>query len=262
MDAVTQILLDRSREADAIGRTVLLSLAAHAALIALVVFLPTDWASQKTDSRAVMMISLGGAEGPRQGMTAISAKPIQQAVPEPVKPKEQAPPALAKPEMIEPLKNARVQPKATAKPEPEKKIEPQLHGRTPTKGTEVKEGSARVETGGQKTPFGGLATGGGGGAGAAITDFADFCCPEYLTTLVQIVQRNWQQNQGVDGTVVVKFTILRNGTLTDIQVEQQSVPFLNLAAQRAVVQTKQVPPLPAPFTGNQLTVHLVFQFKR
>jgi len=262
MDAVTQVLVDRSRQADNISRMVGLSLVAHAAFVAAIAFMPSTWStSVKPDTSRSMVISLSGAEGPRQGMTAISAKPVQEAAPNPPKANEQAPPALTKPEMVEPLKTAKPQPKATAKLDT-KKIEPQLHGRTPTKGTEVKEGSARVETGGQKTPFGGLATGGGGGAGTAITDYADFCCPEYLTTLVQIVQRNWQPNQGVDGTVIVKFTILRNGSLTDIQVEQQSVPFLNLAAQRAVVQTKQVPPLPAPFTGNQLTVHLVFQFKR
>ena len=74
----------------------------------------------------------------------------------------------------------------------------------------MKAGTARVETRGAAVPFGGLATG-GGGAGAAYTDFKDFCCPEYLTTMVQLVQRNWQQNQGVDGTVMVKFTITRDG---------------------------------------------------
>jgi TonB family protein len=162
--------------------------------------------------------------------------------------------------MVEPLKTAKPQPKTVAKIEP-KKNEPQLHGRTPTTGPEVKQGTARVETGGQTTPFGGLATG-GGGAGTAYTDYANFCCPEYLTTMVQLVQRNWQQQQGLDGTVVVKFTIQRNGLLTDIEVEKQSVPFLNLAAQRAVVATRQLPPLPAAFTSDQLTVHLVFQFKR
>ncbi|NUR56568.1 MAG: TonB family protein [Acidobacteria bacterium] len=262
MDAVTQVLVDRSREADKISRMVILSLAAHAVFVAAVAFMPSTWSTTvRPDPSRTMVISLEGAPGPRQGMTAISAKPVQEVAPNPPKAHEQAPPALTKPEMVEPLKTAKPQPKAIARPDT-KKIEPQLHGPTPTKGTEVKEGAARVETGGQKTPFGGLATGGAAGAGAALTDYADFCCPEYLTTLVQIVQRNWQQNQGVDGTVIVKTTILRNGTLTDIQVEQQSVPFLNLAAQRAVVQTKQGPPLPAAFTGNQLTVHLVFQFKR
>ncbi len=261
MDAVTQILIDRSREADKVSRMVVLSLMAHGLLIAAVAFLPPGWgASVKPDNTNSMVISLGGAPGPRQGMTSISNKPVQEAAPSPTKPNEQAPPALAKPEMVEPLKTAKPQPKAVAKIEP-KKEEAQLHGRTPTRGPEVKQGAARVETGGAATPFGGLATG-GGGAGAAYTDFANFCCPEYLQTMVQVVQRNWQQQQGVDGTVIVKFTIQRNGQLTGIEVEKQSVPFLNLAAQRAVVQTKQLPPLPAAFTGDQLTVHLVFQFKR
>ena len=89
----------------------------------------------------------------------------------------------------------------------------------------MKAGTARVETHGAAVPFGGLATG-GGGAGAAYTDFKDFCCPEYLTTMVQLVQRNWQQNQGVDGTVMVKFTISRDGRIQDVQVEEQSTPFL------------------------------------
>jgi TonB family protein len=261
MDAVTQILIDRSRETDTISRMVVLSLVAHAVLIAVVAFMPAGWGTAtKDDKTATMVISLGGAPGPRQGQTPISAKPVQEAAPNAPKPNAQAPPALAKPEMVEPLKTAKPLPKSVAKIEP-KKIEPQLHGSKPTTGAEVKQGAARVETGGQTTPFGGLATG-GGGAGAAYTDYANFCCPEYLQTMVQVVQRNWQQNQGVDGTVIVKFTIQKSGALTNVEVEKQSVPFLNLAAQRAVVQTGQLPPLPAAFTGDQLTVHLVFQFKR
>jgi TonB family protein len=260
MDAVTEVLIDRSREADALTRTVVLSLAAHAAVVALVILLPAGWGAAVHDDRAIMTISLGGAPGPRQGLNPISAKPVQQAAPDAPKPNTQAPPALSKPEMIEPVRTARPQPRATARTEPRKE-EPQLHGRTPTTGPEQKQGAARIDTKGQTTPFGGLATG-GGGAGAAYTDFANFCCPEYLTTMVQLVQRNWQQNQGVDGTVVVKFTIRRDGLLDDVEVEQQSTPFLNLAAQRAVIATKQLPPLPAAFTGDHLTVHLVFQFKR
>jgi TonB family protein len=260
MDAVTQILVDRSHEADSLSRTVLLSLAAHAALLALVIFLPAGWGSAVKEDKAVMVVSLGGAPGPRQGLNPISDRPVQQAVPDLPKPRNEPPPALAKPEMVEPIKSARPQPTATAKPEP-KKQEPQLHGRTPTTGPEEKSGTAKVKTGGQSVPFGGLATG-GGGAGAAYTDVANFCCPEYLETMVQLVQRNWQQNQGVDGTVVVKFTIRRDGLMQDIEIEQQSTPFLNLAAQRAIVSTRQLPALPAAYTGDHLTVHLVFQFKR
>jgi TonB family protein len=260
MDAVTQVLLARAGEAEKLSRMVLLSLVGHAVLITLVIVLPGALGSAVHDDRTVMMISLGGAPGPRQGINPISAKPVQQLAPDTAKPKVDTPPALPTPAMVEPLKTAKPQPKETAKPDPKKKTEPQLHGRTPTTGPEVKSGTARVETHG--APFGtGLATG-GGGAGAAYTDYANFCCPEYLATMVQLVQRNWQQNQGVDGTVMVKFTITRDGMINDVQVEEQSTPFLNLAAQRAVTQTRQLPPLPAAFTNDRLTVHLVFQFKR
>ena len=261
MDAVTEILLDRSQAAEGIGRTVLLSLLAHMVLIAAVVLLPAGWRSVTSkDESHVMTISLGGAPGPRQGMTPISAKPVQQAAPAPVKPKVEAPPALTKPEMVEPLKNAKPQPKAIAKPDVMRKQEPQLHGRTPTTGPEVKSGVARIETEGTAIPFGGLATGGGGTGG--YLDVKDFCCPEYIQTMLQLIQRNWQAQQQQDGQVMVKFTVRRDGALTDIQIEKPAQYFLNMAAQRAVVTTQQLPPLPAQFTGDHLTVHLIFQYQR
>ena len=40
MDAVTEILVERSQQADKIGRVVILSLIAHAALITAVAFAP------------------------------------------------------------------------------------------------------------------------------------------------------------------------------------------------------------------------------
>jgi TonB family protein len=259
MDSVTQILLDRSRQADGIGRLVLLSFAAHAAIIAALAFTPGAWGHHE-DNAPVMTIQLGGAPGPIQGRAAISAKPVPEAAPETAKPKLEAPPALAKPEMVEPLKNVKPLPKAVAKPAPEKK-EPQLHGRTPTTGPEVKQGAARVDTGGATVPFGGLATG-GGGAGAAYTDIQNFCCPDYLQTMTRLIQANWNQHQGQDGTNQVKFTILRDGTITDVSIETPNVQFLDLASLRAVESTRRLPPLPPQYTADRLTVHLVFQYKR
>lgn len=261
MDAVTQILLDRTRTAEKLSGAVVLSLIAHALLIAAVAFVPTGWHKTHEDDTAVMTISLGpGAPGPVQGRNPISAKPVQEAAPDAAKPKYEAPPALAKPEMIEPTKAAKPQPKAVAKPEPQKVL-PQLHGSKPTRGPEVKTGTARVETQGAQVPFGGLATGGGGGAGAAYTDVQNFCCPEYLMQMTQTIQRNWNQNQGQTGSVVMKFTIQRNGMITDVEVEQPGSQYLNLASQRAIVITRQLAALPARFTGDHLTVHLVFQYR-
>ena len=257
MDAVTQILVDRSHEADKVSRMVVVSLMAHAVLITAVTLIPSKW-STTPDPAHVMTISLGGAPGPFQGRNPISNKPVQEPVPETAKPKDTTPPP-PKPEMIEPVKTAPAPPKTTAKAEPPK--EQPLRGRTPTQGTQVREGTAKVETGSQSPQAFGLATG-GGGQGAAYTDYADFCCPEYLDQMVSMVRRNWTERQGQDGENTAKFTIQRDGTITDVTIEKGGAPLLDLATKRALIQTQKLPPLPAKFTPSQLTVHLVFQYKR
>jgi len=156
MDAVTEILVERSQQVDRVGRMVVFSLFAHGLLITAVAVAP-HWAPQPAENLPVMTISLGGAPGPNQGRTPITAKQIQEAVPETVKVNTDALPALAKPEMIEPLKTAKPDPKTAAKPEPKKDV-PQLHGRKPTQGAEVKAGAAKVETHGAAIPFGGGGT--------------------------------------------------------------------------------------------------------
>jgi protein TonB len=133
-----------------------------------------------------------------------------------------------------------------------------------TTGPEVKSGSARVDTGGAAIPFGGLSTGGGAqGGGAAFTDYANFCCPGYLTEMTDLIKRNWNQNQGAAGLVQVKFTIRRDGTLGDVAVEKPSgAALLDLESMRAVQKTQRLPPLPREFTPPTLTVHLIFEYTR
>jgi outer membrane biosynthesis protein TonB len=259
LDAVTEILIERSQQTDKVSRMVIVSLLAHGVLITAFALAPS-WAPHQTDRLPVMTISLGGPPGPPQGRAAIAAKAVQEAVPADVKPKNDAPPALAKPEMTLPVKTAKPDPRTAAKPEPKKEVQ-QLHGSKPTQGAEVKAGAAKVETHGSATPFGGLATG-GGGAGQAYTEYADFCCPEYLSSVTQLIQKNWNQRQGQDGSSVVTFSIRRDGSLVDVKVDQGSNQILNLASQRAILVTQRVPPLPAAFTPPQLTLHLVFQYQR
>jgi outer membrane biosynthesis protein TonB len=259
MDAVTEILLERSERVDNLSKMLLVSLVAHAAIVTAVTLLPRQWASPR-DTGPVMTISIGGPSGPKQGNNSISAKQIQEPVPETVKPRNDAPPAPTKPELIEPVKAARPEPKTPAKPEPKKEVV-QLHGAKPTQGTEVKAGAAKIETHGAAIPFGGLATG-GGGAGQAYTDYANFCCPEYLIAVTDLIRKNWNAKQGQDGSSVIMFVIHRDGSIADVKAEQGSNQLLNLASQRAVLMTQRVPPLPAAFTPPQLTLHLVFQYQR
>jgi outer membrane biosynthesis protein TonB len=258
VDAVTEVLLDRRREVDRLTRMMIVSLAAHAAVITAVALAPVLRSTPRENAN-VMTISIAGPSGPIQGRNPMAGREIQEAVPQPAKPRVATPPAPPKPEMVEPVKTAKPAPKAVAKPEP-KKEEP-ARSRTPSQGAEVKPGDARADTQGAPIKFGGLATG-GGGMNSAYTDYADFCCPEYLATMTRLIYANWQAKQGVEGSNVARFVITRDGTIADVTIEQGSNQFLNLASQRALAMTKQLPPLPAAFTGNQLIVHLAFQYRR
>jgi TonB family protein len=256
MDAVSEVLLARSQDAGRITGTLLVSLLVHAAVITGVALLPSRW-DAAPDPSNVMVISFGGPPGPIQGKNPISGPRVDEAVPETARPRTDAPPPAAKPEMIEPVKTARPEPRTVAKPKEEK---PERSTRT-NQGAEVKAGTARTETQGAAIPWGGLATGGGGDGGVT-TDFADFCCPEYLTVLKRTIYANWQQRQGQGGLNQVRFVIARDGTISEVQVEKSAGQFLDLASQRAVVQTQRLPPLPSAFTPPRLTVHLEFEYKR
>ena len=259
---VTDILRDRMREPGGFQRMVTLSIAAHAVLVAAVFVAPGGWLGQRAAAnREVMTISLaGGGEGPRNGgFTTIGGRPVQAETPPDEPPRREAvrPPA-AKPEMAEPT--AKVSPKTPAKTPDVKQSPDQARGRTPTKGEKITPGTAIADTGVRGQGFG-LSTGGGPGASATL-DVANFCCPDYVVTMVERIRRNWAMNQGTSGQVVVRFVIQRDGTITEHEVEKSSgSPVLDLASLRAVVQTRGLPPLPAQFPGQTLPVHLIFEYR-
>lgn len=262
-EAVSQILIDRSRETDSMSRMLVVSVAAHVVLMALVVFLPADWfsTSRIVDENA-LMIELGGVEGPDTGgMTPLSGR-TTQAVREPDAPARLEPPPVADTSTMAIPTNVKPAPPKPLPPKPVEKPAARSTSKTPTTGAEVKTGSSKVDTGAPPVPFGGLASSGGGGFGGARTDYANFCCPEYLTTMTDLIRRNWQRNQGAAGTVHMKFVIQRNGTITGVEVEKSSgQALLDQAARRALTLTT-LPGLPREFTGRQLTVYLEFEFQR
>jgi TonB family protein len=117
-----------------------------------------------------------------------------------------------------------------------------------------------AQTGGYE--FGSGLTSGGGGTGGYL-DVGSLCCPDYLITMRRLIQSNWNARQGAEGSVVVMFVIQRDGRLTNVEVEVPSgMPALDLTAQRALLMTRQLPPLPAQFPDNTLTVHLRFNYQR
>jgi protein TonB len=253
MEPVTEVLQARARPASGMESMFMLSLVGHGAVLAALVLVAPSWRGTQTAPREVMQISLSGSVGPKTGgLTPIAAKPVQQALETspraPVRP-----PAASTPEMTVPAPNVRatktpVQHPATTR------------GRTPTTGPEVQPGSAVTETGARGAGFG--LSSGGQGTGAQL-DVGNFCCPEYLVTMQQLIKRNWNEKQPSGGEVIVKFTIQRTGTITDIVLERSSgYAALDLESQRALSLTRQLPPLPAQFPDTTLTVHLSFQYQR
>ena len=77
--------------------------------------------------------------------------------------------------------------------------------------TQVREGSAPVETRARGTGFG-LSSAGGSGGDLKL-DVTDFCCNEYLQQMMDFIQTNWRNQQGRSGSTVVRFTIHRNGMI-------------------------------------------------
>jgi TonB family protein len=260
-EAVSSILIGRGREADGLTRMVMLSLVAHGVFVTALALLPREWwRSAPEPELTPMMISLGGAPGQNnQGLTQMTSRPVQNLATPDSKPVV-TPPAARVPEMVapEPVKPL---PKPVSKPV-EKPVEKSAT-RKPSTGPEVRSGAARVETGGVAVPFGGLSQSGSDSTGGPKFDVGDFCCPEYANTMTRMIRSNWDQQQGAAGQAIVKFTIRRDGMLTNVEVfKSSSNPLLDLESRRAVLNTRQLPPLPEQFTRPTLTVYLTFDYKR
>jgi len=271
VEAVTSVLIERSHAERGLSRMVTISLVAHAVLgAALIVAAPYVTPKRQQDIRPLMTISLGGAPGPRSGGMTPIGQPIAATAPLPDVPRPAPiretitkPPAMTIPEpTAKPVKPSK--PRATAAEAiPTKKIRPEPAPPTQTAATAT---AAAATTGPGGEPrgmgFGGLSTGGGMASGSYL-DVQNFCCPDYLATMLQLIQANWNARQEVAGETFVVFRIQRDGRLTDIELEKSSnYPALDLMAQRALFQTRRVPPLPSAFPDDHLTVHLRFEYSR
>ena len=257
-EAVSSILIGRSRDADGLSRMVTLSLGVHVLALAAVALVPSSWFSSGTERpETAMMISLASNPGTQDtgGMTPQATRQVQERAADP-RTITRAP--ASTPEMLAPTPEAKPTP---AKPVP--KPPDKSSTRKPSTGKDIQTGPARADLpNAARVQFGGLSSSSAGGTGGVRVE-GNFCCPEYLEEMKRAIHRNWDQNVGAMGSVEIKFTIRRDGVLTNVGVEKGSGnPILDLESRKAVHQTQQVPPLPDRFTGPSLTVYLIFEYKR
>jgi TonB family protein len=232
--------------------TVVVSLVVHG-VVALILLFGPPLVPVDTTPHTVMTISLGGAAGAKTGGATQMAGATTQKAEAETKPSP-APPPAAKPEMVLPKTTT----KAVPPPKATVKILQDEKPRALPKAAEASTGDSRIQTSSRTQGFG-LSSGGAGTGG--YLDVQNFCCPEYLTTMIQLIQQHWNGQQDVAGQTLMKFTVMRDGRITSVQTERSSGYFaLDQGAQRALLVTRQLPPLPPQFPDQSLTVHLNFQY--
>jgi TonB family protein len=129
-----------------------------------------------------------------------------------------------------------------------------------------KEGEPKAEQMGQEAGEGGYGTGDviGEGVGFADVEGAGFGSNYYVDVMRTKIAEYWR-NPVRGATSVIRstiyFKIKRNGKIHDASIERPSgLNLFDQAALRSVLSADPLPPLPSEYTGEELGVHLEFEF--
>jgi protein TonB len=133
----------------------------------------------------------------------------------------------------------------------------------------VEGGQPANQAGGRAAASGSVGLGSGAGQGGLVgMDGLDTRFSWYLDLVVSRISAVWQEpyldaRYGKTYRVTVYFIIHRNGSLSDVRVEETSgVDLLDLSAVRSIGEASPLPPLPQDFRGDELGVHFWFDYKR
>jgi protein TonB len=182
---------------------------------------------------------------------------------------EEAPPPQPD-KTAEPIPETKAPVKTTPKPKPK----PQAPPAPPASKNTAKQPEApsnAIPTGQGGRPamsYGQFSTGAGeAGIGFGDAAFGDLY-GTYVTTITRAISNNWLKSM-VDSRVqkaprvYLNFDISKDGRVSNVSVQQSSgVPSLDRSAQRAVLASDPLPPLPAGFRGSSVNVNFYFEFSR
>jgi protein TonB len=249
-DPVNTVLVERQSLERGFGGSLLLSGFGHAFLLAallIVSLLPAPRPTMDVIAFADPLPRGGG------GQPAPPAPvPAQPAAPKP-EPKPEAPAAVEPPKILKPPKDepSRALPDPNSKkPTKVEKTPPPRNAGTPTTGP--------TTTGAAQAQGLDLAIPPGPGIPNGVTSGGDY----YLASVQQRIWMIWMQQVRAEQsqTVSVVFTILADGSVTDIQIPQSSgVALLDLAAKRAVQTAAPFRPLPKTYGTDRITIQANFK---
>jgi hypothetical protein len=241
-EAVSSILIGRSREADGLSRMILISLVIHGVLMTALVLVPRDWlrmrpgAGDADDDLAGPSgtADAGNMASQRAGAVAADASHCRGQRKTP---------------------NAG----ASAGGQPKTREAGCQAGRQVDEKPSTVRGSGAARAVARTRVLVGGARRRRGSTGGVRHDVAS-CCRSTSRRWRRIIAGITTGHGWPDGC---KVHIRRDGMLTNVEVEKTSGnALLDFESRRAVLQTRQLPPLPDLFTRPALTVYLTLDYKR
>jgi TonB family protein len=92
---------------------------------------------------------------------------------------------------------------------------------------------------------------------------------DYAQTMVNRIRVNWYRNMpaivqtGMQGVVTIRFTIQRDGRITDVTVlESSTIPPYDFAARKGIELSSALPPLPTNFPNPTERVTAIFYYNK
>jgi protein TonB len=197
----------------------------------------------------------GGSTAPAAPAAAPSVAPTAAPTSAPEEPVAPPPPKVIKPPKEEPRTGL---PDIDSKRRSKPATPPPARGTTTASGRTAASGAATTGTGtASRTP--GLEF---GPPGVGVPDGSDSGGDFYMASVQQKIWMLWSQQvkTGFVAPVSVTFTILADGSITDVHVSQPSgITMLDLAASRAVHTAAPFGPLPKEYGTTRKTVQATFK---
>lgn len=180
-------------------------------------------------------------------------EPAPAAAPEP-EPEPELPEPEPEPEPEEPAL-PEPEPDAEEEPPPERPPEPEPRAATPEPAPAADEPREEAPRGSPGGVPGGTAD---LGAQVMTSDGSAFGYDYYLGQMLGQIRRSWTRPPVEGVRTVIRFRVLSNGQIVDAAVEESSGSrSFDLAALRAVRNASPLPPLPASYRQDHLTVNLI-----
>jgi TonB family protein len=261
-DAVDRIIVEREAMDAGFARGLTASAVAHLFVVVLALvghwIFPSGPPIKVADGFAVVLPRGGGGAPAAAPPAPAKAEPEAATPPAPV-PVEK-PPDVIKPPKEPPPKNRLPEPNAPkARNKKPEKVPPPTGARQ--RGVDERAQTAGGTRGGSgaspETP--GLSI---GPPGPGVPDGTDTGGDWYLASVQQKIWMIWTQQikTGFTHPIGVAFTILADGTVTDVRVTQPSgATLLDLAAQRSIYSAAPFAPLPKEYGTNRKTIEALFR---